>query len=31
MDFSWPLGALLIAIIIGCFVFMWNARNSEEE
>ena len=31
MDFSWPLGALLIAIIIGCFVFMWNARNSKEE
>jgi hypothetical protein len=31
MDFSWPLGGLLTAIIIGCFVFMWNARDSEEE
>jgi hypothetical protein len=31
MDFSWPLGALLIAIVTGCFVFMWNVRNREEE
>jgi hypothetical protein len=31
IDFSWPLGVLLVAIIIGCLVFMWNARDSEEE
>jgi uncharacterized integral membrane protein len=31
IDFSWPLGVLLAAIIIGCLVFMWNARDSEEE
>jgi hypothetical protein len=30
IDFSWPLGVLLVAIIIGCLVFMWNARDSEE-
>jgi hypothetical protein len=30
-DFSWPLSVLLIAIIIGCFVFMWNVREDKQE
>ena len=31
IDFSWPLGVLLAAIVIGCLVFMWNARASEQD
>ena len=30
-DFSWPLSVLLIAIIIACFVFMWNVRDEKQE
>jgi hypothetical protein len=31
VDFTWPLCALLIAIVFGCFIFMWNARNGDIE
>ena len=31
IDFSWPLGALLAAIVFGCFAFMWNVRVTGEE
>lgn len=30
VDLSWPLGALLAAIVVGCIFFMWNVRVSEE-
>ena len=30
VDFTWPLCMLLIAIVIGCYIFMWNVRNSDE-
>jgi hypothetical protein len=29
IDFSWPLSALLMAIVFGCIVFMWNVRREE--
>ena len=31
IDFTWPLCALLIAIVFGCFVFMWNVRDLDAE
>ena len=31
IDFSIPLCLLLVAIILGCFVFMWSARSSDAE
>ena len=31
IDFSLPLCALLLVMIIGCFAFMWNVRNGDEE
>lgn len=31
VDFTWPLSALLLAIISGCFVFMWNVRRGDDE
>ena len=31
VDFTWPLCALLLAIILGCFVFMWSARSGNGE
>lgn len=30
-DFTWLLCMLIVAIIFGCFIFMWNARNSDLE
>jgi hypothetical protein len=31
VDFTWPLCALLIAIVFGCFIFMWNVRSGDDE
>jgi hypothetical protein len=31
VDFTSPLCALLLSIIFGCFVFMWNVRNRDDE
>jgi hypothetical protein len=31
VDLSWPLCVLLLSIIFGCFVFMWNVRNRDDE
>jgi hypothetical protein len=31
VDFTWPLSALLIAIVLGCFIFMWNVRHGDDE
>ena len=31
VDFTWPLCALLVAIVSGCFIFMWNVRNGDDE
>lgn len=31
VDFTWPLCALVLAIIFGCFVFMWNARSGNDD
>jgi hypothetical protein len=30
-DFSIPLAILLVMLVLGCFIFMWNARNTEDE
>lgn len=30
-DLSIPLGLLLLAMISGCFVFMWNVRDANHE
>jgi hypothetical protein len=27
IDFRWPLGLLVLAVFIGCLVFMWSIRN----
>jgi hypothetical protein len=29
VDFTWPLSALLLAIVFGCFIFMWNVRSGD--
>ena len=31
VDFFWPLCALLIAIVFGCFIFMWNVRSGDDD
>jgi hypothetical protein len=31
VDFTLPLCALLIAIVFGCFIFMWNVRSGDDE
>ena len=31
IDFSWPLCVLMLVMVIGCFAFMWNVRNSDEQ
>jgi hypothetical protein len=31
IDFTWPIGGLLTAIVFGSLVFMWNSRNKDAE
>jgi hypothetical protein len=31
IDFTWPLFTLLLAIVFGCFGFMWNVRSGNDE
>jgi predicted anti-sigma-YlaC factor YlaD len=31
IDFTWPIGGLLAAIVFGSLVFMWNSRNKDAE
>jgi len=31
VDFTWPLSALLIAIVFGSLIFMWNVRSEDAE
>ena len=31
VNFTWPLSVLLVAIVFGCFIFMWNVRNRDDE
>jgi hypothetical protein len=31
IDFTWLLCALLIVIVLGCTIFMWNVRNGDDE
>lgn len=28
VDFTWPLCGLLVAIVLGSLMFMWNVRNA---
>jgi hypothetical protein len=28
IDFRWPLGLLVLAVFVGCLVFMWSIRNN---
>jgi hypothetical protein len=27
VDFKWPLGILIVAIFVGCLIFMWSIRS----
>ena len=27
IDFRWPLGLLVFAVLVGCLVFMWSIRS----
>jgi hypothetical protein len=31
VDFTWPLSALLVAIVVGSLIFMWNVRSEDAE
>jgi predicted anti-sigma-YlaC factor YlaD len=31
IDFTWPICALLTAIVLGSLIFMWNSRNKEAD
>ncbi len=31
VDFTGPLCALLVALVSGCFIFMWNVRSRNDE
>ena len=31
IDFTWPLCVLLVVMVFGCFIFMWNVRNGDDE
>ena len=31
VDFTWPLSALLVAIVVGSLIFMWNVRSEDGE
>lgn len=31
IDFTWPICVLLVVIVFGSLIFMWNARNKDAE
>jgi hypothetical protein len=31
VDFTWPLSVLLVSIVFGCFIFMWDVRGRNDE